>query len=143
MLIFLARILADTTKQDIADFMATSIKGGLFSPKGELVRVEIIRLQDRITRDIETHAIVQVEPDKVATRVIFKLNRTKLNGKLINVRQYFIRNRANDRRRYDLSPPSKVKKPRLGDRRRDLVEVTKGQQAIKFSGDAKHARKIS
>ena len=143
MLIFLARIPTDTSKQDIVNFMAPVLKGGLFSPNGELLKIDILILQDRHTKAIETHAIVRIEPDKAATRVIFKLNRTKLIGKPINVRQFFIRNRANDRRRDNLPPITPPKKPRLGDRRRDLVEISKAQAAISFTGDIKYARTIN
>jgi hypothetical protein len=143
MLIFLARIQPNTTKRDIVDFISPVLKGGLFASKGVLKNIEIMVLRDSRTNATENHAIVQVEPDKVALRVIHKLNRKKLKGKPINVRQYHIRNRENDPRLKNQYPESKIKEKRLGEqRRRDSLERLEKQDTVKFEGDVQYTRKM-
>jgi hypothetical protein len=142
MLIFLARIRPDTTKQDIVNFVSPVLKGGLFAPNGVLKNVEIMVLRDNRTNATEYYAIVQVEPDKVSLRVIHQLNRKKLNGKPINVRQYYIRNRENDPRLKNKYPDLKIKERRLSERRCDYLEMLEKQETVRFFGDVKYTRKI-
>lgn len=142
MLIFLARIQPNTSKRDIVDFISPVLKGGLFAPKGVLKNIEIMVLRDSRTNVIENHAIVQVEPDKAALRVVNKLNRKKLNGKPINVRQYHIQNRENDPRLKNRYPAPKFKEKRLSERRRDSLERLEQQDTVKFEGDVQYTRKL-
>ena len=142
MLIFLARIQPNTTKRDIVDFISPVLKGGLFAPKGILKNIEIMVLRDSRTNATENHAIVKVEPDKAALKVIRKLNRKKLNGKPINVRQYHIQQRENDVRLKNRYPAPKFKEKRLGERRRDSLERLEKQETVKFEGDVQYTRKM-
>lgn len=141
MLIFLARIPSNSTKQDIANFIGPALTGGLLTPKGTLDSIKIKTIRDRNTNEIEHHAIVKVEPDKVALRVILKLNRTKLKGKPINVRQYRIRNNKNDRRRHS-QLIDKYYSRRAGDRRRDSLEIVEHQENIRFQSHRQYSRKL-
>jgi hypothetical protein len=142
MFIFLAKIQPSTTKRDIVNFISPVLKGGLFATKGILENIEINVLQDSCTNTTEYHAIVQVAPDKAALRVIHQLNRKKLNGKPINVRPYYIRNRKNDPRLKNQYPVLKIKQKRLDNRRRDYLEMLIKQETIKFEGDAQYARRM-
>lgn len=142
MLIFLARIQPNTTKRDIVDFISPALKGGLFAPKGILKNIEILALRDSRTNVTENHAIVQIEPDKAALKVIRKLNRKKLNGKPINVRPYHIQNRENDPRLKHRYPAPKFKEKRLSERRRDSLERLEKHDTVKFESDVQYTRKL-
>lgn len=139
--IFLARIPPDTTKQNIIDFIGPTLKGGLFPTSGTVVNIKIEVIRDKRTHETEYHAIVIVEPQKTALKVIQKLNRTKLKGKPINVRQYHIRNRKNDRR-VDKRPKPECKIPRMADRRRDTLELLGNQGEIRFESHIQYSRKL-
>jgi len=139
MLIFLVRIQNNTTKRDIVDFISPALKGGLFAPNGVLENIEIMALRDRRTNSIEHYAIVQVKPDKASLRVIHQLNRKKLKGRPINVRQFNIRNRKNDPRLKNQYTALKSKENRLSERRCDSLEM---QETIKIEGDIRYARRL-
>lgn len=139
--IFLARIPPGTTKQDIIDFIGPTLKGGLFSTSGTLVNIKIEMIRDKRTNETEYHAIVIIEPQKTALKIIQKLNRTKLKGKPINVRQYHIRNRKNDRRVNQRTKPE-CKIPRMADRRRDSLESLGNRREIRFESHIQYSRKL-
>lgn len=142
MLIFLARIQPNTTKRDIINFISPVLKGGLFVSNGILENIEIRALRDSCVNVIEYHAIVKVEPDKAALRVIHQLNRKKLNGKPINVRRYYIQSRGNDPRLKNQYPVLKIKERRLSERRRAFLEILEKQETVKFVGDVQYTRKM-
>lgn len=96
--IYLGRILYNTTKHDIEDFLLPALKGNILQKKGTISRIKLLALENKLTRDKEYHAIVGVTPDQAATRIQKKLNRKALNGKHIAVREYFIRSWHNDKR---------------------------------------------
>ena len=139
MFIILVRVHPNTTKLNIINFISPYLKGGLFAPNGVLGNINIMVLRDSLTKATEYYAIVQVGPDdKTSLRVIHKLNRKKLNGKPINVRQYHIRNRNNDPRLKNKCPAAPIiKEKRLSERRRDLLEKL---ETVKFEGDAQYAQ---
>jgi hypothetical protein len=143
MLIFLARIQPNTTKQDIVNFISPGLKGCLFGPKGILKNIEIMVLRDSRTNTTEYHAIVLVEPDKAALRVIHRLNRKKLKDKPINVRKYHIQNRSNDPRLENQYPtPKIIKERRLSERRRGSLEMKEKEETVKFESDVQYTRKM-
>lgn len=66
--------------------------------KGSLGKVEILGLKDQNTKVIELHALVKMEPDNVALRVIKKLHGKRFKSTRLTVRKYFLRNWHNDKR---------------------------------------------
>ncbi len=106
MIIFLRNIPNDTLRSDIAKFIFPAIKGGLFREKGEIKFIKLLAMRGMFVKTVEHHALVAIEPDKVALRVIKKLHSTHLKGKRIIVRQYSPRDKIrgyytahNDQRR--------------------------------------------
>lgn len=79
----------------------------------------------------EYHAIVKVEPDSVGKRIIDRLNRKLCDGKPVNVCEYHVRYRTNDRR----EAMSNIKNDRrVLDRRRKNLEVSDVTQSRNGSG---------
>lgn len=98
MIVFFKRIPTGTRKSDIEDFIAETVKGGLFSRSGEIKNITIIERRNPHLNVTDYHGLVTIEPESVAERVIKKLNRKLFKGKYIEVRRYYIRKAANDPR---------------------------------------------
>ncbi len=98
MLVFFRRIPSGTRKSEIERFIANALKGGLFSKRGEMTHISFIERRNPSVNTLDYHAVVTIEPDSVAERVIKKMNRKVFKGKYIEVRRYYIRNPANDPR---------------------------------------------
>jgi len=118
MIIFLTRIPADTTHDDIIEFIDPILKGGLFKKSGYIRKINLLIFEDTEKGKLEYHALVSVEPDKVAERVIKRLNRKPINGKHIAVREYVLRNWHNDPRINMQQWNEEFKNRRKADRRR-------------------------
>ncbi len=130
MLIFLARIPNDTTETDIINFLNPVLKGGLFFRKGMIKSLEIMLYQDDETELALYHALVRIEPDNVAQRVITKLNRKPLKGKHILVREYQIRSWHNDPRLVDKLPyPTTPQERRTHERRKHQLQPVSGKKS--------------
>lgn len=98
MILILKRISESTLVPDIESFISPALKGGLFTKSGNLVKISIQMLTAANSDKAEFNALVRIEPDAVAKRIIKQLNRKPLNGKPINISEYYLRLRDNDRR---------------------------------------------
>lgn len=110
MILILKRISHTTLIRDIESFISPALKGGIFTKAGHLEKISIQMLQAANAEKAEFNALVRIEPDTVAQRVIKQLNRKPLNGKPINIAEYYLRLQDNDRRSNGRQP--------LTDRRR-------------------------
>jgi hypothetical protein len=123
MLIFLARIPKETTPSDIIDFLNPVLKGGFFMRKGIIHSLEIMIYPNSDAKTAPHYGLVRIEPNSVARRVIHKLNRKPLNGKLINVREYYYRDWHNDPRIIHKSLYTKMfQNRRQGERRHHQLQ---------------------
>jgi hypothetical protein len=126
MVIFLRRIPAETKKEDIFEFIEPVLKGGLFKKSGYITHINILILRDTVINKNEHHALVTVEPDSVAKRVIEKLNRKPIRGKHIALHEYVYRLWHNDPRTHRKRWSSRHEERRQSDRRRgSKLEVVK------------------
>ena len=123
MIVFLTRIPAHTKYNDIFKFIDPWLKGNLFRRSGYIRKINILNLKDPLTDKLEYHALVTIEPDNVANRVIKKLNRKAIKGKHIAVREYVLRNWHNDRRLNIHQWNEEHKDKRRHDRRRKKIQV--------------------
>lgn len=150
MMVFFRNIPSNTSLRELKGFISPVIKGGLFTAKGEMKKVEILVMRDKILNSIEHHAVATIEPDTVALRVIKKLHGKPLKGKHIAVRQYFIRSARNDNRVMSNDTDLDFNDRRtLATRRRDLEVIEDRRRDLeiiedigpKFTGlDAFHRR---
>lgn len=120
MVLILKRISPTTVVPDIESFFRPHIRGGLLNRSGVISSIKIHMLKPPNSDKMEFNALVEVEPDAVARRVMRQLNRKPLNGKHINIVEYHFRNRANDRR---VSRYQNLLDRRNTDRRRIGMEV--------------------
>ena len=124
MLLFFRNIPANTRTSDFHKLIKPAMGNAVFSAfnKGRIVNVKIVRLLDSNTKILEYHGLVRIEPDKVAQKVIKRLNRKSFKGVRINVREYRSRSWHNDRRT-KMSNTLKSASLRKKDRRRRDIEV--------------------
>lgn len=121
MILILKRISHSTLVPDIEVFILPALKGGLFTKSGRLEKISIQMLRAANSDAAEFNALVRVVPDAVAKRVIKQLNRKPLNGKPINIAEYYLRLRDNDRRGSSQKPPTDRRRQ---DRRRADLQLT-------------------
>ncbi len=120
MILIFKKINSATIVSDIEEFIAPVLAGGLFKRSGKIENIKIQMLEVTGSNHVEYNALVNVEPDTVAERVIQKLNRKPINGKYINISEFEFRHRDNDRRsnRY-----KQLNDRRRSDRRRANLQV--------------------
>jgi hypothetical protein len=121
MILIIKKISATTRIPQIEQFLSPVLKGGFLKRKGVIDGLEIKMFKHPDLNVPEYHAIIKVEPDVVANRVIQRLNRKVCDGKPVNISQYHVRYRTNDRRdglhtiQHDR---------RMSDRRRKNIDIT-------------------
>jgi hypothetical protein len=98
MILFFKEIPDDTLHSELKAFIQPVIKGGLLGTKGKVTKIDIIALKDKVTNVIEFHALINIEPETAALRVIQKLNGQRFKDRKIKVKQYVLRNWRNDKR---------------------------------------------
>lgn len=99
MRIFLKQIPIGTNKRDILEFIAAAIKGGFFSKRSRVTSMLIMEQRNPQHNTMDYHAIVTIEPDSIAERIIQKMNQQTFKGKSIEVRRYYTRDPATDPRK--------------------------------------------
>lgn len=120
MFLILKRISPTTLVADIEQFFLPHVKGGVLKRSGSIESIKIHLLKPPSSDKLEFNALVEVQPDDVARRVMRQLNRKPLNGKHINIMEYHFRNRHNDRR---VSRYQNLLDRRRNDRRRIGMEI--------------------
>ena len=120
MILILKRIKEDSNVSEIEAFLEPALEGGLLKSAGRIYNLQILKFQSPQSKKAECYALVRVEPDRVANRVIKQLNRKPCSGKPINVVEYFVRDFNNDPRksRYDIAHNRRV-----ADRRRTNLKI--------------------
>jgi hypothetical protein len=123
MIIIFKRIPANTVDHHIEEFIAPALKGGVFRAEGRIENISIWRYEIIQTSTVEYYALVNIEPDAVAERVIKQLHKKPLNGKYIGVQEYHVRHWSNDRRVYNSVMNRGANNKRKADRRRKINKV--------------------
>jgi len=145
MIIILLNISASTGNQDIEDFIRPAIKGGLLRKSGYIEKISILALKDTLTDKIEHHGLVTIMPDSAAARAIKKLNKQRINGRRVLVREFRIRLWHNDPRISRRDQIQEFRNKRKGDRRLRHVEVklkTEKDLSGLFSSEERFSNKL-
>lgn len=121
MIIILRRIPKNTEKYEVIEFLTPVLKGGFFKRAGRIEYIKILALNDTKRNTIEYHALVTIDSDSAAKRIIRKLNRKEFKNKSITVRQYFYRSWKNESRAEGQNLDDGVENKRKGNRRRTHV----------------------
>ena len=98
MIVFFKNIPNDTLHSELKAFISPAVKGGLLEAKGKITKIDVIGLKDKATDLIEFHALINIEPENAALRVIKKMNGQAFKQQKITVKQYYLRNWRNDKR---------------------------------------------
>lgn len=138
MYVILVRLPSYTTYSDIGEFLEPVLKRGIFGRKGVIENIEIQILYDPQMNTKEYHGVIRISPDSAAERVIRKLDRKKLNGKHITVREFHLRNWHNDKRESGQRLKKYLTERRNIDRRRKLQKVER--ETIAFSSNKQFHR---
>jgi hypothetical protein len=132
MIVFFKNIPGDTLRGELTEFIKPALKGGFFSAKGEIKKIEFLKLRVADINLVEFHALVHIEPDAVALRVIKKLHGQRFRDKRITVRQYYTRSWQNDRRADSKAVSAAIKEKRNTPTRRRNLEIIE-DSSIEFS----------
>ena len=127
MIIIFKKIPANTTERQVEAFVAPALKGGLFSASGQIENISFWRYEIVQTETFEYYALVDVEPDSVAHRVIKQLDKKAINGKHIALQEYHARHWSNDRRVFKSVIERGSSNKRKADRRRKIVKTERKQ----------------
>jgi RNA recognition motif-containing protein len=101
MLVILRKIPSNALKNEIISFLEPALNygfWGLLDKKAYISNVEIVRRRKIDSGKHETDAVLRIEPDKAALRLIRRFNGKRLNGKSIVLRVFHLRTWRNDRR---------------------------------------------
>lgn len=143
MILFLRRIPANTRLNEIADYLAPALKGGLFKRAGRIINIEILTLHDLKLKSYEYHGLVTVDSEVSGHRAIKYLKGRPFKGKHIQVREFVQRRWQNDPR----LNPEKLENPaqerRKADRRRNNKQIEKMEDiSDKISSSGDFVRKL-
>ena len=123
MIIIFKKIPANTTERQVEAFVAPALKGGLFSASGQIKNISFWRYEIVQVDTFEYYALVDIEPDSVARRVIKQLNKKAINGKHIALQEYHARHWSNDRRVFKSVIGRGSSNKRKTDRRRKIIKI--------------------
>ena len=135
MLLFIMHIPGNTTKQELANFVASArhklLRWLPFVALPALGKCEIVQIVDRMQNTVEYHSLVSVKAGHV---VMERLNGAKFSGKPVQVKPYFKRSPYKDRRRRHADLDALVQERRQKDRRRpSLIIRSRHCQGVRYA----------
>lgn len=143
MIIIFEKISPKTKVDDIRDFIAPVLKGHIFQKSGRIGYIKIEILKDSMSGKVDYYALVLVNSDSVAQRIIKRKNKRPLVGRRVKVRQFFVRSWRNDPRNKGGQKSEGIVDMRESDRRvAALEEVDVRTQQVTFTSDKVFNRKL-
>ncbi len=94
-------------------------------PKIKVKSCTVLKIKDLKRNTLEFHGLLEVTSDKSAMKAIKRLNHTRFQGKLLEVRRWHERSALNDNRRSALDTGEEIHKGerRKRDRRRARLRI--------------------
>jgi hypothetical protein len=123
MIVLFRNIPHDAYHNDFINIIEPALNGGFFKPNGNISNIEIIAQKEKDTDPLEFQALVTIEPEIVAQRVIKKLHGHYLRGCRLMVRQYYLRSTNNDKRNNNPNSNSSFTEKRSNTTRRRTLKV--------------------
>jgi len=143
MIVIIEKISPKTNIDDIRDFVLPALKGHVFQKSGRIGYIKIEILKDSLGGIVNYYALVLVNLDSAAERIIKVKNKRLLVGRRVKVRQYFVRSWHNDPRKNEDQNSDVMNDMRKGERRvATLEEVKAVARKIRFTSDKKFNRKM-
>lgn len=123
--LFIKNIPANTRDQELVAFVrnATKPRFTLPFPVSTSLKCEILAILDKDLGSVECHGLAHIQPEKSAFRAIKRLNKTRLKGKVVFVREFHHRSWHNDRRSSARRRVPHNPERRTNDRRRQNLAV--------------------
>jgi hypothetical protein len=131
MILILKNIAAKINKKQIKEFLEPTVKGSLFHKTGQIQSIRVLLLKNVKTHITHSHGLVEIIPDTVAERVIKKLNRKIMQGKLVRIAEYRTRSPRNDLRYRKNSIDNTPKDRRTIERRDEYDEYDEYENTFK------------
>jgi len=142
-IIIFEKISPKTNVDDIRDFIVPALKGHILQKPGRIGYIKIEILKDSVGGKMDYYALVLVNSDSAAQRIIKRKNKRLLIGRRVKVRQFFVRSWRNDPRNKGDQKSEGIVDMRKGDRRvTGLEEVEVQTQQITFTSDKVFNRKL-
>lgn len=134
MRIIITKVGPSTTVREVTAFLKAGARPvlGLGDPP-TIEKCRVVKIVDDDTGDVEHVALARITPEKAALRAIKRLSRARLNGRIVEVRQYQYRSKRNDRRRRSF-PVAGEHDRREQDRRRPNLQFEKEAAPAKIEG---------
>ncbi len=126
MILILHRIPANTQKYDIIDHLSPVLDGSFFKQSGHIENIEFLIFEDTHKNCLEYHALVAIDSEAAAKRVIKQLNRKRFKNKNIAIREYIIRSWHKDRRNTLHEQNEEFINRRVKNRRGNRLKLLKG-----------------
>jgi hypothetical protein len=120
-LIFIRLLPESVTQSELRKFVGRVVHSpwhSLLYPATRIQSIEITKITSTLQQSVEYHGIIDIEPAKLALKVIRKLHRAPLKGKQVEVRKYYQRSALRDRRKNQQTAPPSGSDRRRQDRRR-------------------------
>jgi len=134
MMLFIRRIPADLSRRELEALVREALKPKLwwpFGPRGAMTRCEVLAIYDKDRGERERHGLVSIVPQRAAQLVLKRLDRSKMKGKVVEVRPYVKRMYQRDRRIRGYDGRSMEDEARRDDRRRpNLVEAIESSPKV-------------
>ena len=124
--ILLPNIPASTSFRELSSFIEYALKKDLFNPfrsTGHIEDIEIMVLKDNNINLLEYHALINIEPNAAAKRLIKSIRMRFLKGKKVIARRYYPRDWHNDKRLPSENTLANKNNRRKTDRRRYDIEI--------------------
>ena len=134
MIILFRNVPAQTKDHHLAEFIEPALKAAWFRKRIVIEELKVIHLHDQHSKTSEFHGLVTIQLEAAGRRVITRLNKKRLLGKPIIVREYHRRLWHNDPRVKHNPQNLEIPCRRNADRRRKKLEMVK-DVSTKFSGD--------
>ncbi len=100
MQIFIRKLPRGVNRKNLRAFVESALEWRFplpFRTRGEVRDCRIIVIHDHSTGEMDRHGIVSVHPEKAAEQVIKRLNRSRLQGRRVQLHQYFSRKHGSPR----------------------------------------------
>jgi len=144
MRVIFERISKKVSEQDLINFMQPVLDGHFYQESGQLEAVKIMRWRNESLEVVRYYGLVVIPSDKVAKRIIRKLNNKILKDRRVTVRKYHLRSWRNDPRINSTKFNDALENKREKDRRELNLEEKKykSKQKIMITGDKSFYRSL-
>ncbi|HHH39792.1 MAG TPA: hypothetical protein ENK50_09490 [Sedimenticola sp.] len=126
MIIFIRNIPDTTTREELDAFISRGLRRTQLLPflrRERLQSSDILKIHDLDADRVEYHGLAYIDDDMEGAALIKSLNGSQLQGRSMQVREYFPRNSQRDRRLGSAPAPLAIVDRRRRERRRKNLRI--------------------